>query len=46
VAEAGVQSLALWEEDLEPDERARRMIAIAAPEHRDALSEQLRGSAG
>jgi hypothetical protein len=27
VAEAGVQSLALWEEDLEPDERARRMIA-------------------
>ena len=26
-------------------ERARRMIAIAAPEHRDALSAQLRGSA-
>ncbi|PJG55066.1 4-hydroxybutyrate CoA-transferase [Bradyrhizobium forestalis] len=27
-------------------ERARRMIAIAAPEHRDALSAQLRGCAG
>jgi len=27
-------------------ERARRMIAIAAPKHRDALSAQLRGSIG
>jgi acyl-CoA hydrolase len=27
------------------DERARRMIGIAAPEHRDVLSAQLRGSA-
>ncbi|MHC2951007.1 acyl-CoA hydrolase [Bradyrhizobium diazoefficiens] len=26
-------------------ERARRMIAIAAPEHRDALSARLRGPA-
>jgi acyl-CoA hydrolase len=27
-------------------ERARRMIAIAAPEHRDALQARLRSSAG